>query len=271
MPQVVKIPESLQTALQTHTLVPFVGAGLSMSVLREDNKEPLFPSWPQLLQLAAAKLVRENKPKAANAITACLDYIEDDSYLRAAKIAQKELGKKQWNDFLKEQLDPSKTLCNPASLATAEKVWKLGSKLIITTNYDKVLDWARPADLRDELTLWPIEAAHGLQQALTKPVERPTLWHLHGHVDNINNIILTPDGYQTLYGDVKESTYKAALTSLRTFLATRTLLFIGFSFADETFYRQLKIINDIYDGNTPKHYVLIKADQQKAIDNLGLP
>ncbi|MCJ8269508.1 MAG: hypothetical protein MJK04_08905 [Psychrosphaera sp.] len=61
MPHVVKIPESLQKALQSHTLVPFVGAGLSMSVLRKDNKEPLFPSWPQLLQLAADKLTKEDK------------------------------------------------------------------------------------------------------------------------------------------------------------------------------------------------------------------
>ncbi|MFT4926538.1 MAG: tetratricopeptide (TPR) repeat protein, partial [Phenylobacterium sp.] len=268
----ITIPESLQQALQNHTVVPFVGAGLSMSVLAKETGESLFPSWSQLLKEAAEKLVSENKPQAAQAIDACLGYIEEDSYLRAAKIAQKELGKQQWNDFLKSQLDPPKSNCVPASLTSAEKVWQLGSQLIITTNYDKVLNWSCPAALRDELTLWPIEATHELQQALSKPVERPTLWHLHGHIDNVNKIILTPDGYQALYGDeVKESEYKAALMALRTFLATRTLLFIGFSFADETFYRQLKIINDIFDGNSPTHYVLIKADQQQAIDGLGLP
>ncbi|MFT5163799.1 MAG: hypothetical protein ACI9FJ_002396, partial [Alteromonadaceae bacterium] len=40
----VTIPESLKQALQNRTLVPFVGAGVSMSVLSKDTGKSLLPS-----------------------------------------------------------------------------------------------------------------------------------------------------------------------------------------------------------------------------------
>jgi hypothetical protein len=45
----VTIPATLKKALENRTVVPFVGAGLSMTVLKKGSKEALFPSWKQLL------------------------------------------------------------------------------------------------------------------------------------------------------------------------------------------------------------------------------
>ena len=70
----IKIPDSLKQALQSRQLVPFIGSGLSMSVLNKDTGKALFPSWPQLLLKAADKLMAENKPKPANRIRANIDY-----------------------------------------------------------------------------------------------------------------------------------------------------------------------------------------------------
>jgi len=37
------------------------------------------------------------------------------------------------------------------SLELARAVWRLGSRLVVTTNYDKVLQWACPEECRDDL------------------------------------------------------------------------------------------------------------------------
>ncbi|MFT4927902.1 MAG: hypothetical protein ACI8WB_004016 [Phenylobacterium sp.] len=268
----VKIPDTLKQALQNRELVPFVGAGVSMSVLDKDTGKALFPSWRQLLLNVAKKLSAEQDTDSAEMIELLLKRNKENAYLEAAKEAKEALGTHQWNDFLRQQIDVSRSQCDSNSLTTAEKIWQLGSQLVITTNYDKVLDWSCPAVGRDDLTQWEIEASYEQQQALTKPVTRPTVWHLHGRISNITKLILTPDGYQTLYGDdIEASQYQAALASLKIFLATRTLLFIGFSFADEVFSQQLKLMNTLFDGNTPKHYVLVRENQQQSIDALKLP
>jgi tetratricopeptide (TPR) repeat protein len=69
---------------------------------------------------------------------------------------------------------------------------------------------------------------------------------------------------------VDEKSYKAALASLRMFLATRTLLFIGFSCDDEDFLDQIEHMHDLFDGGTPKHYVLVREAQAQKIKDLGL-
>jgi hypothetical protein len=89
----VTIPATLKKALKNRSVVPFVGAGLSMTVLKKGSKDSLFPSWKQLLLGAAAKLSEEGDAKSAGLIEANLDYGEDDSYLRAAQIAEKKLVK----------------------------------------------------------------------------------------------------------------------------------------------------------------------------------
>ena len=269
-----EIPQSLQQAITKQTCVPFVGAGLSMTIKstlkdEEDKYKPLFCSWKELLLQAAEKLKQNHKPQAANAIESALDYIEDDSYYRAAKTAKKELGTAEFNAFLKQTFNKKQIELEPSSLDTAKLVWQLGSQLVITTNYDKVLQWASPD--QDHQTI-NIDAEFELSQLCQTEPDTDTVLHLHGSVDNIGKIVLTPDGYQALYGDeFTQAQHQAALTTLKTLLIRKTLIFIGFSFADQSFYQQIKLINDIFEGNGPKHYVLCRESQKADIERLGLP
>lgn len=60
------------------------------------------------------------------------------------------------SDFLKEEFDRIFEEVNSESLRLNQLIWALGSNLVITTNYDRVLQWACPdsADFR----VWDIEA-----------------------------------------------------------------------------------------------------------------
>ena len=132
------IPRTLEEHLRDGKIVPFVGAGVSMAVRNKETDAPLFPSWKQLLERAAQRLEEEQK-KAESQVVRGLLAITKPDYLDAARRARDGLGGAVWVEFLKEQLDPPWECVNDESLSLARAVWKLGSQLVITTNYDRVL------------------------------------------------------------------------------------------------------------------------------------
>jgi hypothetical protein len=251
------IPRGLADALRARRLVPFAGAGVSMAV-RDTAGRRVFPSWKELLLRAADHADGEGRTADATLVRAQLG-VDPPQYLEAAATARRALGPR-WTDFLNREIDPPHRLVDPATLDLARAVWSLGAPLLLTTNYDRVLQWACPE--RHDLRVWGIESPAGLVEALRGDMTRPTIWHLHGHVDQITDIILTPDGYALLYPDNRstvEPRYRAALATLQAFLAGRTLLFIGFSLDDAAFVAQLRWAHDTFAGAAGPHYVLMRA------------
>ncbi|MDD5411208.1 MAG: SIR2 family protein [Methylobacter sp.] len=250
------IPRQLEESLKHGKVIPFVGAGVSMTVLAKSG-EPLFPSWKALL-MASVKQLEEGKKPDDEALVGSL--VNKGRLLDAAKEARQALGA-NWHNFLKCQLDKTSDQAQDASLELARLVWQLGSDLVVTTNYDNVLHWACPR--AHDVDKWNIEAAVEQCNLLRDGVKKPTIWHLHGHIGDSANIILTPDSYQRLYADDStEKRYEAAIQTLRHQLASRSFLFIGFSLADEDFTDQLRMLEEVYQGAAGPHYVLLPEAQR---------
>jgi hypothetical protein len=249
----VPLPRSFQDRLRQRKVIPFIGAGMSMGV-KASTGEPLFPSWAALLSGAAERLDAENKPTDAQLVKA-LVLKEDLS--EAARRAKLGLGDAHWYDYLKSVFDRTIDEALPDSLYMNRLVWTLGSNLVITTNYDRALQWGCPD--RADFRVWDIEAKVEQVAAIREGnVRRPTVWHLHGQIDNAANMVLTPDGYTKLYGsEVTAGLYQAGLESLRTVLKSHSLLFLGFSLRDVNFLRELLRINDTYAGAASQHYILL--------------
>lgn len=252
----ISIPSQLKENLQKGIVIPFIGAGVSMSVKNKTDGISLFPSWKTLLLKASERLQEEGKPNQAAIVSG---FVNTNRFLDAANEAKQALGA-NWYTFLKQQFDHCKDDVSDDSLELARKVWNLGSKLVITTNYDNVLRWAcsQSADLVE----WDIEAPAEQCELLRSGVSKPIVWHLHGKIDNAAELILTPDGYQHLYSDKSEQKYKAALKTLHHQLTSRTFLFIGFSLADEDFVRQIEALFEIFKGALGPHYVLLPESQK---------
>lgn len=85
------IPRSLQDRLRYGQVIPFVGAGVSMSVLDRVSHQPVFPSWWQLLDAAANRLEEEMKTADATLIRSLL-IVKPPEFLQAASRAQRALG-----------------------------------------------------------------------------------------------------------------------------------------------------------------------------------
>lgn len=272
VPTTLLIPAELREALAAGRVIPFIGAGASMAVMDATRPgERLFPSWGALLERVARRLDEEGLSGDAMAVRGALAK-KMPNYLDAARAAREGLGP-TWYKVLGEVFDPPRSRALEESLALPRAIWELRSKLVVTTNYDRVLNWACPewGDLRS----WDIEAPAEFVKLLRDDLGHPTLWHLHGTIANAAGLILTPDGYSRLYsaGDAGGVRYEAALTSLRVLLASHTLLFVGFSFEDTAFGDQLRWLEETFRGAGGPHYVLVReAERDRMRARLqGLP
>lgn len=256
------IPATLRNAIAERTVIPFVGAGVSLAVQCQRLRRSLLPSWSELLERAADALERDHLRGPAMVVRGFLAHSAPE-YLSAAKHAKEHLGAR-WTDFLRQEIDISHESAVPETLELARCVWKLGSSLLITTNYDHVLKWACPRPM--EYTGLPINSKDALAQlhrglAITPGhwPRRPTVWHLHGHIDDASELVLAPDGYAQLYSSQEcEQGYKAALDTLRHLLLGRTFLFIGFSMDDAAFVQTLAMVNQIYGGCGAQHFAIVR-------------
>jgi SIR2-like domain len=265
-----KIPEHLQTRLAQGRVIPFVGAGVSRTVRHRSTNEPLFPSWHELLLRAAVTLTAAGKSKTANTVKALLDD-ELPDYRDIASRAAGSLGDR-WYAFLKTNLDPAYDDAAPESLALARAIWALDSRLIITTNYDRVLQWACPPPAQPELRVWHIQAPLDQSDLLSNGPRLPTVWHLHGTIQQPDSIILTTQSYEALYGAGERGAiangtkYAAALATLKVLLTSYTFVFIGFSFDDSQFRDLLHELGAMFHGGN-QHYVLVRESD----DHISAP
>jgi tetratricopeptide (TPR) repeat protein len=260
------IPATLRERLLARRVVPFVGAGVSMAVRHVSTGRPLFSGWKELLRHAAELLKEEGKEKEAHLVHALLETDPAD-FLYAARRARDGLGP-VWFNLLKKEFDHPRDHADESTLALARTVWKLGSDLVITTNYDRVLEWTSPSDP----AIWNIQAPVEQVRLLQGKLDRRTVWHLHGIVDDVANIILTPDGYDLLYpaDTPAQARYVAALDVLRAQITSHTFLFIGFSLDDERFVSELRRNLEVFSGAAGPHYALVAEASLERLRTLGL-
>jgi tetratricopeptide (TPR) repeat protein len=263
------IPQTLKEKLVAGRVIPFVGAGVSMAVRHKDRDERLFPSWSELLLHSADRLELESKQPEAKFIRAGLE-LTKPGYLMLASHAKNALGP-IWATFLNEQFNHSSDKVCADSLALPKLIWQLGSSLIITTNYEKVLRWSCPNP--GDCEAWNIEHKAELAQFLGRQgTEKPTVWHLHGSIEDASRIILAQDGYDLLYSDDSaKQLYEAALHTFRSVLSSHTFIFIGFSFNDEHLGMQIQGMKRIFDNCTGPHYALVREDEKAHLLALNLP
>lgn len=256
-----KLPASLIERVQKRMLIPFVGAGVSRAVLHQRTRKPLFPSWSELLQRAATRVRGENKADVATLIRNLIRNGKSEDFLDAARRAREALLGSLWSDFLAAEIDRDESDAAPDSLALAQTLWTLGSKLIVTTNYDQVLQWAYYKQTGRRAQVANISAPVQLPAIISNSVQVPTVWHLHGSVQDLANIVLTPDGYQRLYpiNGSSKPVHEGALMTLNTLMAGYAFLFIGVSFTDQIFAAQMQWINELFKEHNGPHYLLVRA------------
>jgi len=260
------IPGELSKALKARRLVPFAGSGVSRAVLCKDGTRA-FSDWKDLLLHMEAAVRKVDRPAAAY----LKSRIKLKQYLEAAEMGRKSLGK-GWVRFLQEEFRRERSAIDTASLELAQALWRLGSELVITTNYERVLQWAADAEGKKDFVDFTSTDGGHLGRIKQWPVTQPSVWHLHGSMEKPDEIVLTPDGYQRLYPASGDGVYRAGLPALRETMAAHSLLFVGFGM-EQAIRQQLEWVEEVYQAAGPKHFVLVRESElkKKTAELRGLP
>lgn len=251
-------PRSLVEAVRARTLVPFIGAGVSVGAVRLLPPEKRFPDWKGLIGRLAERLKQEGKAAAADQVMAMLP----NDVMAAAQTAANHLGRPVFVDEMVRAFGGS----HPpllADLSATEAIWRLRSPYAITTNYDMVLGWQREVGQvhNDDPTL--------LGRLDSPPAGTRHVWHLHGSVSRPDTLILTSDQYRDLYPDAhpdeaigkKRTAYQNAFNHFQHLLTTRSFLFLGFSLAEPILRRKLQDVLAMTAQAMPIKFLLLVAGE----------
>lgn len=200
----------------------FVAAGLSQSVG--------YCSWKELFTPCAKKMKVE---------------INDDTdlYLLAQYFVN-TYGEPELIKIIEKQTNK---ISYESELITA--ILQLDIKNIWTTNFDKSLEQIL---LRKGIVTRTISHEKDLS---TISNTQTNIFKLNGDISNLNEMIVTKSDYVNYLDN-----HEMFLTFLKKELATKTFLFIGYSFKDSLILDCLDKITKCFMNSSPYHYTILKKD-----------
>lgn len=119
-------------------------------------------------------------------------------------------------------------------------------KTIITTNWDTYFEdccGAIPITIPEDFAFWDENSRCVLK--------------IHGSIQNLSSIIATSDDYKKRFSELQNGIVGA---TLKTILATKTIVFIGFSFGDEDFTQIINYLR-IEMGDIFPHIYIVTLDE----------
>lgn len=207
--------ERLRRAIQYKTLVPFIGSGISAGSAG-------LPLWPDLVELAISYALRPQPHPLLAAKDAVLlrRLARSGDVMTALSSLQKAFAQgshEHWTSHSYagwlEATFGTPTVSDPTTL---DEIRRLEPRVVVTTNYDLLLEeyvlpsgrsvtWERPQELRSLL-----RGGSGIA-------------HLHGRYDRPQSVILSDSDYQRIIHD--DSAFRVS----QSLFESGTLLFLGAS------------------------------------------
>ncbi|NRG35096.1 SIR2 family protein, partial [Niallia circulans] len=228
------ISKDLITAIEDNNLVLFIGSGLSRNFG--------FPNWKELVMGLLNDLSFHDKKYES------LKGVLDTGIFTEIAILDKIIemnpnNKKKVYEFLESTINKD---IQELDLSLLSILNQLSTK-IITTNYDKLLEISNQTYKK----LTYNDTFH-----LSKLNEyNEFIFKLHGDIGTPESCILFTSDYEELY-----ETKHAAIERLKSQIADKTILFIGFSFNDIYVKETFAYINEVYKSLNRTHYIITTDD-----------
>ena len=259
------LPIALIEALAEERCVPFVGAGISLNVLHPETKEPLFLSWRQTVERIAQQVRTAGDAKLASELE---DATGASDYPRLLQASSCVLQVERWTAWLEEAFASPENHRHAVSLDLHRLIWDLNRLQIVTTNFDHCLSWAcedsRRIDNSNISELGPF---------LRGELGKPAVWHLHGEVHALDELIFLQSAYDALYGKEgtpREDRYAGVHLALDALLVHRHLLFLGYGLGDTAFLECLARVKKTLRLGAAQHYVVLPDTVRSTFESRGL-
>ena len=259
------LPSALAQAKRSYKLVPFVGAGLSLG----PDVRGGFPTWRELpgrlLDICDSYDVWLDDGDRSTLRDRFLERDQaDPSHMcpRAMPLREMLLQLDQLKNKLGDKYATAFTsIFRPVDAepgAAHRAIVELNAPLVITTNFDKLIEAADHSSAR---TMYTGKKASAALADIRQ--NRSVLFKVHGTAEDIDSVVLTLDEYKTLHAD---EAYKAVLNHI---LIDRTFLFVGYGMVDpHDLDLVLSNIAKLLKGATGPHFALLKC-LRNAQDNVN--
>ena len=229
-------------------LIPFVGAGLSVSC---------YPLWPKALKMLKDMVA---DPEAKRTIAAMLKG-KEPQLLEAAQALEDHWGQRGMADHLLELFSATKIQEHKEELSY-QSVWLLPllfpGKPAVTTNFDRVLETVyHMQGCQFDTKILPNRQE--LQDQLRQG-ERHGLLKLHGDIGSetleYSSIIFGKRQYEAAY-----QPGTPMVTNLQAWFSGKMLLFLGCSLKEDEYLNLLQEVVQLHPGVT--HYAILERTNKK--------
>ncbi|HEY0071089.1 MAG TPA: SIR2 family protein [Chloroflexia bacterium] len=241
--------EEIAEQIKEHPLIPVIGAGVSIATTQGTLQ---FPGWSDLLNNGIEFAQKEGVGPAK--LQTVRELLSGGNHVGAARELARLLGAPggpflRWlRHVFKAEWDDIRAF-PPERRQLIETIFDLPSKLIATTNYDKLLSMMHPR--RWDTVTWDEDDA--LADALRTGQK---ILHLHGIYDKPDTVIFGQDDYNVIG---KRQSYRDVLQAM---WLVKTLLFVGCSIdglEDPDFMRLLTWAYETFGKAEVVHYALVSA------------
>lgn len=236
-------PKNLIEELAHRRSILFLGSGVSATSVSSDGK-PL-KTWTEVLE--AAKSLMKNYNNEKEFVDKML---KENNNLMALEAIFSDCDTGEYGYFLKEEF--GKDSFTPSNIHEAIK--EIDCKIIITTNFDKILDKICNDEGYVVCEYYDVEK-------IISHIKSPKriIIKAHGCIDNLDKIIFT--GSQYFKAKKENPGFYKILESL---FITHTVIFLGYSLSDPDINLNLENILNTASPHHP-HYVLVKKGNEDIV------
>lgn len=230
-----EIPEGLAEAAHRGQIVIFAGAGISTEV------PTVFPDT--VLDIAASKLGIEEPESFPETLQAF-----QDRFGRAALVRMIKSKFDYIDSFRRLRWDARKFHRELATMPYLRDV--------VTTNWDTYFEedcGATPFVSGEDIALWDMPGRRVLK--------------VHGSIANLASVVATESDYAKRLSDLGANVMGGLL---RQMLATRTVIFIGYSLRDWNFQRLYSSLQADMADFAPRAYVVTPFGDERQVPDFGL-
>ena len=222
----------IKKARDEDKLIIFVGAGIS--------KNSNLPDWEQLIKVFVDKL---NYPISEG------NKLSSDEYLKIPQYYYNIYGNEEYKKVIKEELDVER---QPNDIH--ELIFKLNPKHIITTNYDRLLEYT----VVEQRMLFDVITK---DKDLLDSKKSKYIIKMHGDIKELDNIVLKENDYLNY-----SQNHILIETYIKSLLVDNTFLFIGYSLNDYNLKQIISWVDYLAKGykdinDRPKNFIIQEVSE----------
>lgn len=222
----------IKKARDEDKLIIFVGAGIS--------KNSNLPDWEQLIKVFVDKL---NYPINEG------NKLSSDEYLKIPQYYYNIYGNEEYKKVIKDELDVER---QPNDIH--ELIFKLNPKHIITTNYDRLLEYT----VVEQRMLFDVITK---DKDLLDSKKSKYIIKMHGDIKELDNIVLKENDYLNY-----SQNHILIETYIKSLLVDNTFLFIGYSLNDYNLKQIISWVDYLAKGYTdindrPKNFIIQEVSE----------